>query len=336
MPEQAGKPVDIFLLSGFLGSGKTSLIRRLLKEPALADTALIINEFGEIGLDQLFVRSAVENTLLLENGCVCCSIRGDLTDTISELLAREANGDIAAFSRIIVETTGLADPGPVVSELKGLRGLLRPVRLAKVIVTVDGVLGAEQLHGSDEAIAQVAQADLCLITKTDIVDANLVNALADSLRAMNPAARVELLRPGAVDVARLLAPEAPMARAPRSYRLRLGRPAVRHRGIETWSRELVAPLSWPRIRNWLDLLYSLRAANLIRMKALLNLADQSAPVVVHGVGPMVTPPEILEGWPTVRPLSRLVVITRNMPVNLVERSFKAIVDIDPAPIENGR
>ncbi|MCK0209722.1 GTP-binding protein [Starkeya koreensis] len=328
--------VEVFLLSGFLGSGKTSLIRRLLNEPALADTALIINEFGEIGLDQLFVRSAVENTLLLENGCVCCSIRGDLTDTIGELFVRAGNGEIPAFSRIIVETTGLADPAPVVAELRRLSGTPRPVRLAKVIVTVDGVLGPEHIRTCDEAVAQIAQADLCLITKADIVDANIVNALADSLRGMNPAARVAILDPGALDIASLLAPEPVPPAPPRAYRLRQGGAAARHRGVATWSREVEEPLGWAKLRDWLDLLYSLRAPNLIRMKALLNLEGAAGPVVIHGVGPLFGWPEPLDSWPTARPLSRLVVITRNMPVDVVGRSFEAIVTGHPAGVENGR
>lgn len=335
MPAAPDMAVDLFLLSGFLGSGKTSLIRRLLQAPELADTALIINEFGEIGLDQLFVRSAVENTLLLENGCVCCSIRGDLTDTISELFVRAENGEIPSFSRIIVETTGLADPAPVVAEVRRLADGARPVRLQKVIVTVDGVLGTEHMRSCDEAIAQVAQADLCLITKSDIVDANILNALADGLRGLNPAARVAVLDPTAPDLAQVLAPEPALA-APRAHRWRLGRPAARHRGIETWSREILPPLSWPKVRDWLDLLYSLRAAHLIRMKALLHLHGEARPVVIHGVGPLVGRPETLDRWPIAEPSSRLVVITRNLTVDLVERSFEAIVQGAGTSPGNGR
>lgn len=331
MGADAARPVDIVLLTGFLGSGKTSLIRRLLESPALADTALIINEFGEVGLDQFFVRTAIENTLLMENGCVCCSIRGDLVDSIAELLARAANGEIPAFSRIIIETTGLADPGPIVSELKRTTGTQRPLRLQKVIATVDGVLGTDQIRSVDEVMAQIAHADLCLVTKAGLADANVVTALVEDVRAMNPAAHVEVLRDGPLDVQRMLGPEDAPATAPaprRAGRLRLG---PRHRAIASWSADVEAPLEWARLRDWIDLLYSLRAAELVRMKAVLNLAGHTAPLVIHGVGPLVTPPEPLDRWPGERPMSRIVVITRNLAVDIVERSFRAMVEAPARP-----
>lgn len=325
MPASNEKPIDILLVSGFLGSGKTSLIRRLLMDPSLSDTALIINEFGEVGLDQFFVQAPVENTLLLENGCVCCGIRGDLIDTVADLLARVANGTLEPFSRIIIETTGLADPGPIVSELRRVSGLSRPLRLAKVITTVDAVLGPSQIDTVPEAVAQIVQSDLCLVTKAELVDPNGANVLSDRLRMMNPAARVAVLGPGPLDVHALLAPEVPLGASPRSYRLRTGRPVGGHRGVESWSRQIDEPLPWPRIRDWFDLLYSLRAANLVRMKALLYLEDRPDPVVLHGVGPLVSKPEHLAAWPTDRPQSRIVVITRNFAADLVEQSFRAVV-----------
>ena len=327
----SAEPIGIFLLTGFLGSGKTSLIRRLIEHPEFSDTALIINEFGEVGLDQLFVKSAVENTLLLENGCVCCSVRGDLIDTISELFVRVDLGSVPPFSRIVIETTGIADPGPIVTTLQQTVWKGRSIALHKVIVTVDGLLGLQQLRATEEAPAQVAQADLCLVTKVEQADQNAVNQLIDELHALNPAAEVERLYVDRLDPERILtrasARVAPKADKPRAYRLKI-RPQVRtsrHGQINTWSAELGEPIVWSRFRDWLDLLYSLRAAQLLRMKAILNLAGEATPVVVHGVGPLVGEPEFLDRWPGDDVQSRIVVITKNMDPQIVGQSFAALV-----------
>jgi G3E family GTPase len=318
----------VFLLTGFLGSGKTSLIRRLMESPHLTDTALVINEFGEVGLDQLFVQSAVENTLLLENGCVCCSIRGDLVDTITDLFARAANGEIPAFSRVIVETTGLADPQPIIAALQTIRSS-RPVVLGKVIVTVDGVLGAQQLGSTDEAVAQVVQADICLVTKAELSNPNAINALVGELHALNPNAAVEVLRAGSFDPDLLLAPSGPRLAAPSTYRLAprrvRGSQVVRHRSVESWSEEIEEPIMWSRFRDWLDLLYSLRASHLLRMKAVLNLVGHRIPHAIHGVGPLVGALEPFGDWGDDTATSRIVVITKGMDAEIIRQSFRALV-----------
>ncbi|MCS0496049.1 GTP-binding protein [Ancylobacter sp. MQZ15Z-1] len=336
--------IPAYLVSGFLGSGKTTLIRHLLEQPGMADTALVINEFGEVGLDQMLVQSAVENVLLMENGCVCCSIRGDLTDTIGDLFAKVATGRMPAFSRIVIETTGLADPAPIVQELTTTRGLVERIRLEKVIVTVDAVLGARQLGDTPEVAAQVAQADLLLVTKCDLVDDNAVSALVVQLQTLNPAAEIVRSSGAGFDVGDLLAPAAaPLARLPAmrceggelcahapgepcpEHGLVVSAPAsVRHHGIESWSTRHDAPLRWEDVRDWLDLLYSLRPAHLLRMKAILHLAERQAPVVIHGVGHLVDPPATLDRWPQGRPRSEIVVITRGLDPRLVGRSFEAL------------
>lgn len=329
------KPIGIFLLTGFLGSGKTTLIRRLMECPQFHDTALIINEFGEVGLDQLFVKSAVENTLLLENGCVCCSIRGDLIDTITELFVRADLGDLPPFSRIVIETTGIADPGPIVTTLQQTNWTGRKVSLQKVIVIIDGLLGSQQLRNSDEAPAQVAQADLCLVTKVEQADPNAINQLIEELHALNPAAEVERLRADTFDPERIMAPASARvqaAPAPRNYRLKM-RPQVRvsqHGSVNTWSAEFSEPIVWSRFRDWLDLAYSLRGSQLLRMKAILNVAEESKPVVIHGVGPVVGEPELLDDWPGGEPQSRIVVIAKNLDAQVIGQSFAALVAPVPA------
>jgi G3E family GTPase len=334
---QAGaEPIGVFLLTGFLGSGKTSLIRRLIAHPEFSDTALIINEFGEVGLDQLFVKSAVENTLLLENGCVCCSVRGDLIDTISELFVRVDLGSVPPFSRIVIETTGIADPGPIVTTLQQTAWKGRSIALHKVIVTIDGLLGLQQLRTTEEAPAQIAQADLCLVTKVEQADQNAVNQLIGELHALNPAAEVEQLYVDRLNPQHILtrasARAFPKPDKPRAYRLKI-RPQVRtsrHGQVNTWSIELGEPIVWHRFRDWLDLLYSLRSAQLLRMKAILNLTGEAAPVVVHGVGPLVGEREFLDNWPGDDVQSRIVVITKNMDPQVVGQSFAALV----APASN--
>lgn len=326
----------MIVLSGFLGSGKTTLINRLISAGLLRETALVINEFGEVGLDQFFVQAPLESTLLLEDGCVCCTIRGDLIDTIADLLARADNGEIPLFSRVLVETTGLADPGPIVSVIRQASGLRRPLRLAKVVVTVDGVLGPQQIQSNDDVIAQIAHADLCLVTKAELADPNVVNRMMDDIRALNPATRVAILpRDANADALKnVLATERPGAdpRTPGSrFRIKVRPQSSRHRAVDSWSVDIVEPLAWDAFRNWVDLLYSLHPSHLMRMKAILNLTGHDKPLVIHGVGPLVSSPERMEAWPTTIPSSRIVVITRGLSPMIVERSFQILVQPDRAP-----
>jgi G3E family GTPase len=343
--------VAVFLVTGFLGSGKTTLVREMLAHPGMADSALIINEFGEVGLDQILVQSAIENVLLMENGCVCCSIRGDLVDTIGDLFAKAQMGAMPPFSRIIIETTGLADPGPILQELTAARGLAQRIRLEKIIVTVDGVLGSSQLQQSEEVAAQVAHADLCLVTKCDLVDPNVVNDLVQNIRDINPTADVMRADGAGTDIARLFArvsfgvsrrsaagdircdggdlcTHPPGTACPCHQIETMPAPAKRshvHRTVRSWSARIDQPLSWPKVRDWLDLLYSVRPANILRMKGILHLVGCPLPIVVHGVGVVVSDPIVLDRWVTPDARSEIVIITRNLDSDTIARTFAAIV-----------
>ncbi|GAB4065205.1 GTP-binding protein [Ancylobacter sonchi] len=339
--------VPIYLLTGFLGSGKTTLLRRLLSAPELSDTALIINEFGEVGLDHKLVQSSVENVLLMEDGCLCCSVRGDLIDVIGDLFAGVRNGELPAFSRIVIETTGLADPTAIVQDLTTARGLAGLVRLEKVIVTVDGVLGGMQIAGTDEMLAQAAQADLCVVTKCDIADLDQVLDLVGQLRAVNPLAEIltsddEAASPAAIlDLA-----GPPMTRPPRrsafrcdggeacthapdvpctGHALKAPGGSNMHRKIQSWSMRHDEPLSWPRLRNWLDLLYSSRPSNLLRMKGIVRIDGVEEPMVIHGVGAILSRPEPFTAEASGVTASELVVITTDLPAEHVEQTFRALV-----------
>ena len=190
-------PVSI--ITGFLGSGKTTLIKALMNQPRMNDIALIINEFGEIGLDNLLVESSIENTLLLENGCICCSIRGDLIDTVIDLFTKVQNKTIPKFSRILIETTGIAQPGPIANCFVVNDVIARKCELHNIITLVDATQGIDQLVLHKEAKIQVAQSDLCLISKCDIGLVQEINELEGDLRKINPIAKIERIENGQVD-----------------------------------------------------------------------------------------------------------------------------------------
>ena len=190
-------PVSI--ITGFLGSGKTTLINALINQSRMNDIALIINEFGEIGLDNLLVESSIENTLLLENGCICCSIRGDLIDTVIDLFTKVQNKTIPKFSRILIETTGIAQPGPIANCFVVNDVIARKCELHNIITLVDATQGIDQLVLHKEAKIQVAQSDLCLISKCDIGLVQEINELEGDLRKINPIAKIERIENGQVD-----------------------------------------------------------------------------------------------------------------------------------------
>ena len=328
--------LPVSIITGFLGSGKTTLLNRLLQDPAMAGAAVIINEFGEIGLDHLLIATPNENTVLLSSGCICCTVRGDLVNTLRDLDRQRRQGDLPPFDRVLIETTGLADPVPIVQTVVIDEKLAPQYQLDSVITLVDAVNGAAQLEQQPESRKQAAVADRLLITKTDIADPAEVALLQERLALLNPAAEVTTASHGAVAPGLLfgasIAPgsrEADVARWLREdqYRRVESRqtglmPGAHDAGIRSYSLMLDAPVTPAGLTAWLTALASLRGAELLRVKGLLNVEGE--PVAVHAVQTLIHEPVTLECWPDDERRSRLVFITRNMTREAVESTLDVL------------
>lgn len=321
------------LLTGFLGSGKTTLLSRLLKDPALSDAAVLINEFGEAGLDHHLVERLDDNMVLLQSGCICCTVRGELAEAIRDLHARRERGDIPPFRRIVVESTGLADPFPVLSTLKADPVLRHHFRPGNVITTVDAVNGARQLDTYVESNRQAAIADRLVITKADLAGAGAVDHLAARLLAINPDAPIYDATDGDLNLAALL-DEAGQTRggslqsasgfyceAPRAMMDADGRPHAAD--FKSLALTIDMPVDWTAFGIWLTMLLNRHGDRVIRVKGILNLLGEDRPVAIHGVQHLVHTPVHMEGWASADRRSRLVFIVDGLDTTLLKRSFNA-------------
>jgi G3E family GTPase len=321
--------VPVNVLTGFLGSGKTTLLQRLLASPALADSAVIINELGEVGIDHHLIDYVDGEVLLLKNGCICCGIRGDFRTTLEDLLARHARLGRQGLTRVIVETTGMADPVPLLNTL-ALDAMLRhQFRIGTVVSTVDACHGAQQLARHPEAVKQLAVADRIVITKTDLATPDALAALEAEVAQLNPTApRVRSRRD--VDPAQLALDQDTLS-AGRTREVHnwfnwqpSGRPRTYHGmsapgaglaahegprgGVRTASVVIDRPLNWIVLGTWLSMLLHRHGDGLLRLKGLLNIEGSERPTVVHGVHRLVHAPLHLDAWPTADRRSRLVLI----------------------------
>jgi len=303
-------PIPVFLLSGFLGSGKTTLLNRVLKAPEFALTAVVINEFGEIGLDHLIVARGHDNVVLLEAGCLCCTIADSLHETLGDLYARRVQGDVPPFTRVIVETTGLADPAPLLNTLLGHRLVTDHYRLEQAVVTVDAQHAVTALDAHPEVAQQIAVADRLVVTKRDLVAD--VPELDATLARLNPAAEI-------VDARDTDAALAAFAPGERHRVVRWTTRAVRARGasrhdasIRADSFVLPAAVSWAGIAAWWRLASESFGARLLRCKGIVQIRDSGEIVFLQGVARVFHAPERLSGWPDADHRSRLVCITRGV------------------------
>jgi G3E family GTPase len=327
-------PVNV--LTGFLGSGKTTLLQRLLRSPQLVRTAVLINELGEIGLDHLLVERVDEAVVLLRSGCICCSIRDDLKSALRDLLGRRERGDIPEFDRVVIETTGLADPGPILYTLMAEPVVRHHFHLAGVITTVDAVNASLHLDRNPEGVKQVAAADRLVITKTDLVDTARTAALHATLRRLNASAQVFDAADPDIDAERLLAPAPvtlqagnyqPLVRDADGAEARNGELSGHSASVASVSLAFDQPLDWTAFGIWLSMLLNRHGENVLRVKGILQVEGASAPVLVNAVQHVVHPPQHLERWPSADRRSRLVFITRGIDQGVLRRSLAAFASV---------
>ena len=357
IPEE---PLPVSLLTGFLGSGKTTLLRHLLAHPDMEETAVIVNEFGEMGLDHLLVESVDEETVLLNSGCLCCTVRSDLVDSMRKLFKQRVRRQVPPFTRLIIETTGLADPAPILQTLMTDPLLASRFRLDGVVTTVDAVVGGDTLDKQIESVKQAAVADRILVTKGDLAADEAVGGLEARLRALNPAApqfRVAhgKIDPGLIFNAGLYDPESKSLDVQRWLKAEAyadtgghhhhqghhhagggheggGHDVNRHDSkVRAFCLTYDRPLDWERFTSWIEMVTTFYGTDILRIKGLLNVQGQEKPIAIHGIQHVFHPPVELDAWPDASRESRIVFIVRDLDQEMFENTLKAFNEDSATP-----
>ncbi len=343
-PDRSAARLPVAVVTGFLGSGKTTMLRHLLAQPGMGDSAVIINELGEIGLDHLLVEHVDGETVVLASGCVCCLLRSDLETTLRALLGKMRKGTIPPFARVLVETTGLADPAPICQMLLNNPLVSHFFRLDTLLTTADAVHGLDQLARRPEAVKQAALADRLLLTKTDLASQAATTALHEALARLNPTARRLEVVAGVVDPADLFGgggfdPATKSIDARSWLTLPPAKSGHHHdhahddgpphgAGIRAHCFTMAEPLDWRQVQAGLAILRERHGDRLLRLKAILNLTNARGPVIVQGVHHVFHPPVELAAWPDADRTSRLVCITDGLERQTLEECF----DFADAPL----
>jgi G3E family GTPase len=359
-PPEPEAVIKVSLLTGFLGSGKTTLLNALVKRPDMGETAVLVNEFGEIGIDHELIEKVDEESILLSSGCLCCTVRDDLSRALHELFLKRAKGDIPPIERVLIETTGLADPAPVIHTLMTDRVIVNRYSLDAIVTTIDAVNGDLQLDQYPESVKQAAVADRLLITKCDLAKPADVERLERGLRNLNPGAPIYRVAKGAIepaklfdaglynpttktiDVQRWLRDEAILAHqgehehghghghhhhdhAEAAARSQDPHDVNRHdASIRAYCVTQDEPLDWQAFVAWIRTLIALHGDDLLRVKGIVNIAGQDGPIAIHGVQHLFHDPVYLPAWPSADRRSRIVFIARNLEQAAVEKRLEEL------------
>jgi G3E family GTPase len=349
---EAVETIPVTILTGFLGSGKTTTLNHLLAQPELKDAAVLINEYGEAAIDHLLVRQLAEDVVVLDSGCLCCTVRGDLVSAMRDLFVKRVRGEVPEFHRVLIETTGLADPAPIIHTLMTDPMIAARYRLDGIVCTVDGVNGLASLDANQESVKQAAMADRLLLTKLDLADPVVVEQLRARLTELNPGALLVPVAQGRVpanevldcglfdgkshspDVERWLNEEAyaaqdghvcgPDCAHDHQHRFKPQKAkapghAPRHDdAVSSFVLTYDEPVAWDGLALALEFLISTRGEHLLRVKGIINAKGSDVPLIVHGVQHLFHPVVELPEWPDDDRRTRIVFITRDLPREAIE------------------
>jgi G3E family GTPase len=317
---ERGARLPVTVVSGFLGSGKTTLVKSFLHTPQGHGTAVLVNEFGEVGIDDALLRSSADQTVLLGNGCLCCNTRSDLQIALRRLVAERERGAVPHFARIVIETSGLADLGPILTTFLTDRALGGEFHVEAAVTVVDAVNGAVTLDNYSEARRQAILADRLVLSKTDLADVATIARLTERLRALNPRAEIVSANHGAVDPD-VLTTAAGHTALPASH---FTADAMHADGIRSFVLRDDQPMAWDVFARSIEMLIALRGADLLRVKGFVNVRGTVGPVVVQVVGHLAHSPVELQAWPDDDHQTRVVFITRGMTEQPVKDLFAAV------------